>query len=62
MARPRPRPPKRRVIEIWSLLESVEDFADLFRLDPNTSIGDSDFNLLRRRINGFDNDTRRSPE
>src|SRR5260370_12790232 len=40
-----------------ALFEGVEDFIDLFRLDPNASIGDSDFNLLRRRIGRFDNDT-----
>src|SRR5947207_11848866 len=40
-----------------ALFESVENFVDLFRLDPNASIADSDFNLLRRRVNGFNNDT-----
>src|SRR6266480_7650680 len=40
-----------------ALFEGIENFVDLFRFDPNASIADSDFNLLRRRVNGFNNDT-----
>ena len=40
-----------------ALFEGIENFVDLFRLDPNASIADSDFNLVRRRIKGFNNDT-----
>src|SRR5204863_9941918 len=40
-----------------ALFESVVNFVDLFRLDPNASISDSDFNLLRCRVNGFTNNT-----
>src|SRR6266478_915515 len=39
-----------------ALFEGVENFVDLFRLDPNATIGDSDFNLIRRWIDRFDND------
>ena len=33
-----------------SLLESVEDFFDLVRLDPDSGIGDTNFNFVRQNI------------
>ena len=39
-----------------ALFESVEDFVDFFRFDPDATIGDSDFNLLRRWVECIDND------
>src|SRR6266446_10952665 len=39
-----------------SLLEGVEDFVDLFRLDTDASIGNLNFNLFRHRVARFDDD------
>src|SRR2546430_2756359 len=33
-----------------TLLKSVKDFVDLFLLDPDPGVGDSDFDLLRPRV------------
>ena len=38
------------------MLEGVEDFLDPFWLDAHPSIGNSNVNLLRRGVGGFDRD------
>ena len=56
MARPSPRPPNRRVIELCPCSNALKTFPSLVRFDADAGVGDSDFDLVRRRIEGFNDD------
>ena len=50
MARPRPKPPKRRVIELCPCSNALKIRAEFFRLNADAGIGDRDLDFVRRRI------------